>query len=153
MKEVNDVLEKYKNRKDNLIQIMLELQQLSGENYLPQEWVAHVAKELDLPMSKVYGVITFYAMFDNKPRGKNLIEVCKSGPCHISGSESIVIMLEKELGIKPGETTADRLFTVELSSCFGACDIAPAIKIGENVYGNLTRDLLKKIISSYREEA
>jgi len=151
MEKVQDVLKKFGNSGENLIQIMLELQQLSGKNYLPHEWVEYVAKELDLPMSKVYGVITFYAMFDNVPRGKNLIEVCKSGPCHVSGSENIVVMLEKELGIIPGETTKDGLFTLEHCSCFGACDIAPAIKIGEKVYGNLTQELLKDIINSYRE--
>lgn len=151
MEKVQDVVKRFGNGGENLIQIMLELLQLSGKNYLPKEWVEYVAKELDLPISKVYGVITFYAMFDNEPRGKTLIEVCKSGPCHVSGAESIVIMLEKELGIKLGETTSDGLFTLEKSSCFGACDIAPAIKIGENVYGNLTQDSLREIINSYRK--
>lgn len=149
MEKINEILEKFGYANENLIQIMLELQQLSGKNYLPKEWVEHVAKALDLPMSKVYGVITFYAMFENKPRGKYLIEVCKSGPCHVAGSKSIVLMLENELGIKPGETTSDGLFTLELSSCFGACDISPAIKIDEKVYGNLTQDRLKEVINSY----
>lgn len=151
MEKVQEVLRKFGNSGENLIQIMLELQQLSGNNYLPKEWVEYVAKELDLPMSKVYGVITFYAMFANESRGKNLIEVCKSGPCHVSGAKSIVIMLEEELGIQLGETTSDGLFTLEQSSCFGACDIAPAIKIGENVYGNLTPDSLREILNSYRK--
>jgi NADH:ubiquinone oxidoreductase subunit E len=152
MEKVKEVLNKFKNEKESLIQIMLELQKLSGKNYLPDEWVEYVAKALDLPMSKVYGVITFYAMFNNKSRGKNLIEVCKSGPCHVAGAADIVRMLEAELGIKLGETTLDSLFTLEHSSCFGACDIAPAIKIGEKVYGNLTEELLRDIINSYREE-
>jgi NADH-quinone oxidoreductase subunit E len=153
MERLNDILEKYRYAKENLIQIMLELQALSGKNYLPKEWVEYVAEALELPLSKVYGVITFYAMFSTEPRGKNLIEVCKSGPCHVAGSESIEQLLEKELGVKPGETTADGLFTIERSSCFGACDISPAIKIGEKVYGNLTQDSLKVVIDSYREEA
>ncbi len=151
MEKVQEVLKKFGNSGENLIQIMLELQQLSENNYLPKEWVEYVAKELDLPMSKVYGVITFYAMFANEGRGKNLIEVCKSGPCHVSGAKSIIVMLEEELGVNLGETTSDRLFTLEQSSCFGACDIAPAIKIGENVYGNLTQDSLREILNSYRK--
>jgi NADH-quinone oxidoreductase subunit E len=151
MDKVQEVLKKFGNAKENLIQIMLELQQLSGKNYLPEEWVEYVAKSLDLPMSKVYGVITFYAMFDNELRGQNLIEVCKSGPCHVSGAENVLSLLENELGIKVDETTPDGLFTLERSSCFGACDIAPAIKIGEKVYGNLTKEKLKDIINSYRE--
>ncbi|MFA6808198.1 MAG: NAD(P)H-dependent oxidoreductase subunit E [Eubacteriales bacterium] len=151
MDKVKEVLSKYHNEKENLVQIMLEVQKLSEKNYLPDEWVRYVAEALDLPLSKVYGVITFYAMFNNKPRGKNLIEVCKSGPCHVNGSANIIAMLEKELGIKPSETTSDGLFTIELSNCFGACDIAPAVKIGEKVYGNLTQDSIKNIINPYRE--
>ncbi|MCX8128834.1 MAG: NAD(P)H-dependent oxidoreductase subunit E [Clostridia bacterium] len=151
MEKVKEVLDKFGNAKENLIQIMLELQLLSGKNYLPAEWVSYVAESLDLPLSKVYGVITFYAMFGMEPRGKYLIEVCKSGPCHVSGAENVIHMLEKELGIKPGQTTGDGIFTLMLSSCFGACDIAPAIKIGENVYGNLTEGSLKDIVISYRE--
>lgn len=151
METVKGVLEKFGTGKENLIQIMLELQQLSGNNYLPQEWVEEVAKALDMPMSKVYGVITFYAMFDTEKRGKNLIEVCKSGPCHVAGAENVMELLEKVLGIKPGQTTADGLFTLEFSSCFGACDIAPAIKIGEEVYGNLTEAKLNEIVNSYKE--
>lgn len=151
MEKVKEIVVKHGNAKENLIQIMLELQQLSGRNYLPSEWVSYVAESLDLPLSKVYGVITFYAMFNTEPKGKYLIEVCKSGPCHVSGSESILHMLEKELDVKPGETTKDEVFTLMLSSCFGACDIAPAIKIGEAVYGNLTQEKLKDIIISYRE--
>lgn len=151
MERINKVLEKYRYAKENLIQIMLEVQELSGRNYLPKEWLDYVAKALEMPVSKVYGVVSFYAMFHLEPRGKNLIEVCKSGPCHVAGSKHIVQMLEEELGIKPGETTSDGLFSVELSSCFGACDVSPAIKIGEKVYGNLTQEVLKNIINSYRE--
>ena len=151
MEKINEVLEKYRYAQENLIQIMLELQVLSERNYLPKETVEYVAKALDMPVSKAYGVITFYAMFNLEPQGKNLIEVCKSGPCHVMGAEGIVEMLEKELEIKPGEMTSDGLFSIKLSSCFGACDISPAIKIGEKVYGNLTQDTLKEIINSYRE--
>ena len=151
MEKVVGVLQKYGWAKENLIQIMLELQKLSENNCLPKDWVAKVAETLELPLSKVYGVITFYSMFHTEPTGKYFIEVCKSGPCHIAGAENVLHMLEKELGIKPGETTPDGCFTLTKSSCFGACDIAPAIKIGEKVFGNLTKDKLKEIISSCRE--
>ncbi|HHY27253.1 MAG TPA: NAD(P)H-dependent oxidoreductase subunit E [Desulfitobacterium dehalogenans] len=153
MERIDGILEKYRCSQENLIQIMLELQALSGKNYLPKEWVEYVADALELPLNKVFGVITFYAMFSTEPRGKYLIEVCKSGPCHVTGSETIEELLEEELGIKCSETTPDGLFTIEQASCFGACDISPAIKIGAKTYGNLTRDSLKEIIRSYREEA
>lgn len=153
MERINDVLEKYHYAPENLIQIMLEAQGLSGRNYLPKEWVEYVAKALDLPLNKVYGVITFYAMFSTEPRGKVLIEVCKSGPCHVAGAGDVESLLHKELGIRPGETTQDGVFSLERSSCFGACDISPAIKIGEQVYGNLTEESLKAVVDTYRGEA
>jgi NADH:ubiquinone oxidoreductase subunit E len=151
MERVKEILNHYNNSKDNLIQIMLELQRISGTNSLPKEWVEFVAKAIDMPLSKVYSVITFYAMFGTEPRGKFLIEVCKSGPCYVSGAKNVLQLIEETLGIKAGETTADGTFTLILSSCFGACDIAPAIKIGEKVYGNLTKDKLVEIVNCYKE--
>lgn len=150
MQKVKEVLNRYGNSKDNLIQVMLELQRMSGTNSLPHEWVSYVAEELDMPVSKVYSVITFYSMFGTQPRGKFLVEVCKSGPCHVTGAENVLKLLEKVLSIKPGQTTEDGTFTLIQSSCFGACDIAPAIKIGEKVYGNLTPEKLAEVIDSYR---
>lgn len=153
MENIEAILEKYRYAQENLIQILLEVQALSGRNYLPKEWVEYVAQALDMPLNKVYGVITFYAMFSTQPRGKYLLEVCKSGPCHVRGSVTIEELLEKELAIKVGDTTSDGLFTIERASCFGACDIAPAIKVGEKVYGNLTQESLQELIKTYREEA
>lgn len=151
MEKVKEVLNRYNNSKDNLIQVMLELQKASGTNSLPYEWVAFVAQELDMPISKVYSVITFYSMFGTLPRGKYVVEVCKSGPCYVTGSKNVLQLLEEQLEIKPGQTSKDGLFTLIQSSCFGACDIAPAIKIGEKVYGNLTSEKLSEIVDSYRE--
>lgn len=152
MEKVREILNRYGNSKENLIQVMLELQNISGTNSLPHEWVEFVAKELDMPFSKVYSVISFYSMFGNTPRGKYLVEVCKSGPCYVTGAKNILQLLEDKLNIKPGQTTEDGVFTLIQSSCFGACDIAPAIKIGENVYGNLTSEKLSEIVESYRED-
>lgn len=151
MERVKQILNRHGNSKDNLIQVMLELQSISGTNSLPHEWVAFVAEALDMPISRVYSVITFYSMFGTEPRGKYLVEVCKSGPCHVTGSKNVLQLLEDMLAIKPGQTTEDGMFTLIQSSCFGACDIAPAIKIGEKVYGNLTGEKLSEIVNSYRE--
>lgn len=151
MEKVREVLNRHGNSKDNLIQVMLELQNISGTNSLPHEWVEFVAEKLDLPLSRVYSVITFYSMFGIEPRGKYVVEVCKSGPCHVTGAENVLKLLEKEIGVKPGQTTEDGVFTLIQSACFGACDISPAIKIGEKVYGNLTAEKLTEIVNSYRE--
>ncbi|OPX44038.1 NADP-reducing hydrogenase subunit HndA [Ruminiclostridium hungatei] len=151
MQKVKEVLNRHGNSKDNLIQVMLELQNLSGTNSLPHEWVEFVAVELDMPLSRVYSVITFYSMFGTEPRGKYVVEVCKSAPCHVTGAGSLLAMLEKELQVKPGQTTEDGVFTLIQSACFGACDISPAIKIGDKVYGNLTPEKLSHIVNTYRE--
>lgn len=148
---VNAVLTKYDNSKDKLVQILLDLQEGSGQNYIPREWLEEVSKKLDMPLTKVYDVATFYAMYNLEPKGRYVIEVCKSAPCRSRKAETIAQSLEKLLGVKMGETTGDGLFTLQHTSCFGACDISPAIKIGEKVYGNLNEDKLTEIIRSYRE--
>lgn len=144
------IINTYNKSKEMLIQILLELQEASGYNYLPEEWMKIVAFELDLPLSNVHNVATFYEMFSTEPRGKHLIEVCNSGPCHVNNSKGLVDMLEKNLGIKMGETTQDKLFTLTYSSCFGGCEVSPAIKIGENIYGNLDEEKIEQLIKNYR---
>lgn len=139
--------------KENLLTILLTIQEASGRNYVHREWAKWVAEELGLPLSKVYDVLTFYAMFSTKPRGKYVLEICHSAPCHVAKSAAVVQMVTEELGIKMGETTADNLFTLQYTSCVGACDIGPVVKIGEKVYGNLTRDKVAQIIQTYREGA
>lgn len=151
MEKVQEIIKKHGKSKEKLIQIMLELQTINENSYLPEEWVKEVARELDYPISRVYEVISFYAMFNLQPKGKYVVEVCKSAPCHVNGAHNLLEMIEKELGIKVGETTSDKLFSLEHASCFGACDIAPAIKIGEKVYGNLDQQTLKSVLDSYRE--
>ncbi len=149
MERVKEVLNSFGNEQTNLIQIMLKLQEMSGTNSLPKEWVEFVATELDLPISRVYGVITFYAMFGVEPRGKYVIEVCKSAPCHVTGGRDLLKMIEEVLNIEVGQTTKDGVFTLIQSACFGACDISPAIKIGDDVYGNLTHEKLSEIVNKY----
>jgi len=139
--------------KENMLAILLAIQEASGRNYVHREWAKWVAEALGLPLSKVYDVLTFYAMFSTKPRGKFLLEICNSAPCHVAKSAVVVQMFTEELGIKMGETTADNLFTLQYTSCVGACDIGPVVKIGEKVYGHLTAAKVTQIIQTYREGA
>lgn len=150
-RDVKAIVEKNHKKPESLIAILLEIQEASGKNYVSEQWANVVAKELDIPISRVYDVLTFYAMFSTKPRGKYVIELCKSATCHITGAKAIVELFEKMLGIGIGETTKDGLFTLQYTSCIGGCNIAPAIKIGENVYGNLNKNKVEKIINAYRE--
>ncbi|HHY46544.1 MAG TPA: NADH-quinone oxidoreductase subunit NuoE [Firmicutes bacterium] len=145
---MDSILEKYRGRKDALIPALYDIQKVM--NYLPESAAVKVAEALEVPVSKVYGVATFYTLFSVKPRGKHIIRVCESAPCHVLGAMNVVKELERELGIKVGETTKDGRFTLELTSCLGTCGVAPAIMIDDVVYGNLTADKIPHILSEYR---
>ena len=144
------IIEAHGKAKEGLLSILLEIQKTSGENYVHEQWAKLVADHLGLPYSKVYDVLTFYAMFSMTPRGKYVIEVCKSTPCYVSKSARIIKILEEELGITIGNTTEDKLFTLLYTPCVGACDIEPVIVIGEEVYGNLTTAKITELINTYR---
>lgn len=148
--QVKAIINKYNQEKEQLLSILLDIQCASGENYVAEEWAEIVAKELDLPVSKVHDVLTFYAMFSIKPQGKYVIEICKSTPCHVTKADAVVKMFEEVLGIGLGQTTPDKLFTLMHTNCVGACDIGPVAKIGEEVYGNLTAAKVAEIVTSYR---
>ena len=109
-----------------------------------------IADYIGLPYAKVYGTATFYSMISRKPRGKHVIRLCDSPPCHLMGSEDVLDVLREMLGIEGGQTTPDMLFTLELTSCLGVCGVAPAMMIDETVYGNLTPKKLRKIVEDYR---
>ena len=103
-------------------------------NWLPLEALKLVSEGMDIPYPYLYGVMSFYTMFSPTPRGKYLIRLCESPPCHIMGAENLVEVLKAELGIKVGETTADGLFTLEHTACLGVCEVAPAMQINEVVH-------------------
>lgn len=145
--EVNEILCKHKNREGALIDVLHEIQELFG--YLPEQAMKQVAEGLSLPLSKVYGVATFYSLFTLEPKGKYVIRLCESAPCHIRGAGEVLSAIEEELNIKPGETTQDGKFTLEFTSCLGVCGVAPAIMIGDQVYGNLTPEKVKEVLRSF----
>jgi NADH:ubiquinone oxidoreductase subunit E len=104
---------------------------------------------LDLSTSEVYGVSTFYSFLSTKPLGKNVIRICKSVPCYLQGSRMIVQSIENEIGIKPGEATRDKKFSLELTNCIGACDQAPAMMVNQSLHGNLTPKKISRILKQY----
>ncbi|WP_371362176.1 NAD(P)H-dependent oxidoreductase subunit E [Sporomusa rhizae] len=148
--QVLAIINRYGKAKEQLLSILLDIQATSGENYVAEEWAEIVASQLGLPISKVHDVLTFYAMFNISQKGKYVIEICKSTPCHVTKADAVVAMFEEALGIKLGETTPDNLFTLMHTSCVGACDIGPVAKIGDEVYGNLTAAKVAEIVTSYR---
>ncbi|MDD3625886.1 MAG: NADH-quinone oxidoreductase subunit NuoF [bacterium] len=147
---VKEILKKYSTAEDNLISILHDVQDSHPEHYLCDKDINEIHRYLNIPIAKIYGVISFYTMFSLKPRGKYIIRVCESVACHVMGSDDLVEVLEKKLGISVGETTKDKLFTLETAACLGVCGMAPAMMINKNVYGNLTEKKIDKILKDLK---
>ena len=151
--QVIKIIESYQNDPQQLVAVLLDIQKVSGKNYVDKKWAELASAVLNIPLSKVFDILTFYAMFSTNPRGEYVIEICSSTPCHFTGGKETVRWFESAAGIKMGETTADGKISLAYSSCFGACDIAPAVKIGDDVFGNLTEEKVKILIDCCRENA
>jgi len=147
---IKEICKKYAPHKDNLIQILHEIQDQDPQHYISPEAVDTVAEYLDIPVNHIYGVLTFYTMYSTKPRGKNIIRLCESPPCYIKGSDNMLRKLKVLLGINIGETTKDGLFTLEFTSCLGVCGNAPVMMINDDVYGDLTEEKVEEIIERIR---
>ncbi len=132
----------------DLIALLKEAQAEYG--YVPEEVMAELAESLDMPLNDVYGVASFYSFISLKPLGRNIIRVCQSLPCYMKHGQAIVECLAQELGIKPGETTADRRFSLQLTNCIGLCDQAPAMMINDDAHGDLTPDRINEILKKYK---
>lgn len=148
-----ETVNKYTSGSDNLLSILHDLQDRGEGHYLTEEDLKHAADHLNLSYSFVHGVATFYKMYSLKPRGKKIIRVCQSPPCHLMGATSVSKELMKLLGIKFGETTSCGTFTLEMTSCLGVCGVAPAIMIDGQVYGNLDSKKLRQIVDKERRES
>lgn len=141
------VFKKYAGQKGALIPVLQGAQDIYG--YLPAEVLKQIADALNLPFSKVYGVVTFYAQFHLKPRGRNIIRVCLGTACHVRGGAKIFETIQNELQISDGETTPDLRYTLESVACIGACGLAPVIMVNDDTHGRLTPDKLKEILAQY----
>lgn len=133
---INDILSRYAKERSNLIPILQEAQEKLG--YLPEEAMEAIAGFLNLSNSTVYATSTFYSQFKFTPTGKKLVKVCHGTACHVRGGTRILSEVEKQLGIKPGETTDDREYSLETIACFGSCALAPVMVVDNDVYGRMT---------------
>ncbi|MGB9694462.1 MAG: NAD(P)H-dependent oxidoreductase subunit E [Caldisericaceae bacterium] len=138
-------------KEHSLIDSLHELQDADRENFIKGKDAISVARKSKLPLSKVYGVATFYTMFSVYPRGKHIIRVCNSLSCHMAKAEDIVEKLKEVLGVEMGETTPDKEFTLEESSCLGMCSVSPAMMIDDMPFGNLSTDDIPLILEKVRE--
>lgn len=148
---LKEIVEKYGNVKGSLINILQATQDVYG--YLPLSALNYIADNTNNKRSTIYGVATFYTQFRLKPIGKYLILQCQGTACHVNGSKEVSQALCEELKIKPGDTTADGLFTIEDVNCLGCCSLAPVIMINGEAYGNLTPSEAVKIIRNIAKEA
>ena len=142
------VIDELRNEPGALMPIMQRAQDIFG--YLPEEVQNYIAKELDIPVSDIYGVATFYAQFNLEPKGKYIISVCMGTACYVKGSQQVLDKLEEVLGVPAGRTTKDGLFTLNATRCLGACGLAPVIMVNDDVYGRLTPEQVAGIIEKYR---
>jgi len=145
--EVEKMLDKYKGKKGVLLQALQEAQGIIG--YLPIEVQKMVSEALDITLSEVYSTITFYSFFSLKPRGKYQLRVCLGTACYVRGADKILERIKTELGIDIGETSEDAKFSLDGCRCIGACGLAPALVINDEVYGRLTPDKIPDILKKY----
>lgn len=137
-----------KNEPGALMPILQQAQEIYG--YLPIEVETIIAREMDIPLEKVYGVVTFYSQFSLYPKGENQISVCLGTACYVKGSGTIFEKIQELLGIKDGECTPDGKFSLSSCRCVGACGLAPVMMINGDVYGRLTTDQLPGILDKYK---
>ena len=144
---IKDVCAEFGNREGELINILHQVQHKLG--YLPAEVQEIIAKELKIPVVKVYGVVTFYSFFTMIPHGENPISICMGTACYVRGGQRIVDRLQEELGISAGETTDDRKFSIEICRCLGACGLAPVMTVDDDVHQQVNPDKIEKILAKY----
>jgi NADH:ubiquinone oxidoreductase subunit E len=144
---LNNVIDEYQKKENNLIQILHMAQAIFG--FLPRNVQTFIAEKMDLPISKINGVVTFYSYFSTKPKGEYTIRVCLGTACYVRGGKKIMERLREVLGIDIGETTEDMKFSLEVVRCIGACGLAPAIRINDKVHKRVNPNKLQQILKEY----
>lgn len=146
----DDLIMKYRVEEGNIISLLQDTQNKFG--FIPQDAIFYFARTLEIPVSQIYGVATFYSQFYLKPRGKNRITVCRGTACHVKGSERILMKIKREIGLDTHEDTTDDLeFSVDEVACVGACSIAPVVIINNKMHGKISTDRLIKEIKAIKK--
>ncbi len=147
--ELEEFIDSLPDKKGALIEVLHKAQHIFG--YLPEEVQIFVAEKLNVPTSKVFGVVSFYSYFTTTPRGEYVVNVCMGTACFVRGAANVLAEFEKQLNVKVGQTTPDSKFTVEVLRCVGACGLAPVVTINDRVYGHVTPSDVKKILTEYQD--
>jgi NADH:ubiquinone oxidoreductase subunit E len=145
---VDEILHKHHGEAGALVSILQSVN--SAYNYLPENILRDLSRQLDVPLSLVYRIASFYAAFSLTPRGKHIVTVCMGTACHVKGAARVMRALEKQLGIRKGETTEDMRFTLEAVRCLGCCGLAPVMTVGEDLYGHVSESKVMGILSPYK---
>jgi NADH:ubiquinone oxidoreductase subunit E len=145
--EVNQIIDLFDCKRSNLIQILHQLQNVYG--FLPIESLTQVSKKMDVPLSEITGVVSFYSFFSTKPQGRHTIRVCLGTACYVRGGKKIIDKIQELLQVELGGTTEDQRFTFEIARCIGACGLAPAVMIDNEVYRQVNSNKLKSILAKY----
>jgi NADH:ubiquinone oxidoreductase subunit E len=148
--ELRVIIEAHSGEKWGLIPLLQAVQEAFG--YVPPESIDAIAEAMNLFPSQVQGVITFYSGFALEPKGKHVLRVCRGTACHVKGSRSIIRLMQKELGLKEGETSSDYQFTLETVACLGACFLAPTMLVNKDYYGKLAPATVVSILDQYRKD-
>lgn len=144
---VNHALEHHGCERDELIPVLLEVNEMLG--YLPTTAIADISNAMRLPISRVYSVASFYSMLATEPRGRHVVQFCESAPCHVMGGRRLVQALREELALEPGQTSPDGKWSLVMTSCLGTCGVGPVLLIDDDLYGNVTGQMLAGILSQY----
>jgi NADH-quinone oxidoreductase subunit E len=147
MDRIDDIINKYINEEGVLIQLLLDIQR--EFNWIPKEAITRINERLQIPVSQIYRVASFYKALSLKPRGRHLIRVCLGTACYVRDSPRILDSVERKLDIKAGDTTSDGKFTLETVNCLGCCALGPVVEIDGQYYGRLSSANIAKMLSSY----
>lgn len=147
LEQIANVIDLYQGKRDSLIQVLHLAQEIYG--YLPMKVQKFIAVNMDIPVSEVSGVVTFYSFFSTKPRGQHTIRVCMGTACYVRGGKKLVERLQVLLGVELGDTTEDGKFSLEIARCIGACGLAPAMMIDDVVYKQVNPNRLEAILAKY----
>ena len=145
---LDKIIENYRKESDGLIPLLEDAQDLL--EYLPIAVLKKISHKANIPLSKIYGIVTFYSFFTMKPRGRHIIQVCMGTACYVRGGQEISQFIEKKYKIKSGETTMDRRFTYEAIRCLGTCGLAPAMVVDGEVYGRVKLIEVMEILEKYK---
>jgi len=149
--QISTILSSYQGKSDEVIPILQEVQETLG--YLPQEAMSVIADHAGVPMSKIYGVATFYTMFRFKPVGKNHVCICRGTACHVRGADQLLEHVSRHMGIEEGDTTEDGQFSLETVACLGCCALAPVMTVNQKVHGRLTPKKATKVLKDCEKKA